>query len=270
MKSVVSEIAGCVGTGDAYHGWLRWVTGAAKDPDSRPSAEQVYAGLAPLVDGAATPADGEAERDPTRPFRIPLLAPPTRREPARGGAPLTEEEFERIQADVAALLERGDSADAVRLMEGGLERSSASPFFALELRRLLGMALFYVGEHRRAAGLLTAAGTEYRSGGLPSSHPRVVECAYHAGHAYAEIGESAKALAHLRFYLQNADARDPENVELVLESRFVVAQMLASDDRPDEALAELEAIRPAFQAAYGEGSIHVRNLERQIARLRLT
>ena len=46
-----------------------------------------------------------------------------------------------------------------------------------------------------------------------------MECAYHAGHAYAEIGESAKALAQLRFYLQNADVDDPGNADLVLESQ---------------------------------------------------
>ena len=67
----------------------------------------MYAALAPLIDGAATAADGEADRDPTRPFRTPLLAPPAHREPASGGAPLTDREFERIQVDVAALLEDG-------------------------------------------------------------------------------------------------------------------------------------------------------------------
>jgi hypothetical protein len=242
----------------------------AKNPDDRPSAEQVYAVLAPLVSSTTGLADGEANRDPTRPFRIPLLAPPARRESVGGGAPLTDEEFERIQTDVAALMDGGNSAEAVRLLEKGLERSSARPFFALELRRLLGLTLFYVGEHRRAAALLADAGKEYRSRGLPSHHPRVMECAYHAGQAYAEIGEPTRALAHLRFYLQNADVKDPENAELVLESRFVIAQMLASDDRPDEALIELEAIRPAFRAAYGDDSTHVRNLDRQIDRLRLS
>src|SRR5258706_594462 len=39
------------------------------------------------------------------------------------------------------------------------------------------------------------------------------------GHAYAEIGESAKALAQLRFYVQNSDAHDSENADLVLETR---------------------------------------------------
>lgn len=235
----------------------------AKEPDTRPSAEQVYATLAPLVTGPA--AAGE-DRDPTRPFRTPLLAPPPHRAPADHGPPMSEEEFERIPAKVGALMDAGDSADAVRLLEAGLERSAAGSYFALDLRRLLGLTLFYVGEHRRAAGLLDSAGAEYRSRGLPSTHRYVVDCAYHAGHAYAEIGEPARAMSHLRFYLQNVD--NPEGTEQVLESRFVIAQMLASDDRADEALSELDAIRPAFRAMYGDASTHVRNLERQMDRLR--
>ncbi|MDN5932965.1 MAG: protein kinase [Pseudonocardia sp.] len=236
----------------------------AKEPGTRPSAEQVYATLAPLVTGPAAPAGGD--RDPTRPFRTPLLAPPPHRAPADHGPPMSEEEFERIPAEVGALMDAGDSADAVRLLEAGLERSPAGSYFALDLRRLLGLTLFYVGEHRRAAGLLDSAGAEYRSGGLPSTHRYVVDCAYHAGHAYAEIGEPARAMSHLRFYLQNVD--HPESAEQVLESRFVIAQMLASDDRPDEALTELDAIGPAFRAMYGDASTHVRNLERQMDRLR--
>jgi hypothetical protein len=149
-----------------------------------------------------------------------------------------------------------------------LERSSTDRFFGLELRRVLGLALFFAGENRRAASLLADAGKEYRSEGLPSSHSRVLECAYHAGHAFAEIGETAAALAQLRFFVQNVDVRDPDNSESVLESRFVIAQLLATDGRTHEALAELEEIRPAFLATYGTTSLHLCNLDRQISRLR--
>ena len=239
----------------------------AKDPDMRPSAEQVYNALVPLAGSAGVPVK-EENRDPTRPFRTPLLAPPAPREPASGGAPLTEQGFQGIQVDVAALLESGENAEAVRLLEAGLQRSSTNPFFALELRRLLGLALFYIGEYRRASALLAEAGKEYRARGLPSSHLRVLDCAYHAGHAFSQIGESAGALAHLRFFAQNVNAQDPESAERVLESRFVIAQMLATDERTTEALVQLEEIRPAFQALYGADSIHLRNLERQIGRLR--
>lgn len=241
-----------------------------KDPETRPSAEQVYAVLTRLVVGAPPPSHGSPERDPTRPFRTPLLAPPVRR-PAIGDArPLTEEEFERIRGDVAVMMDGDGGTAAIRLLEDGLERSPAGSFFALELRRLLGLTLYYIGEHRRAAALLDAVGAEYRSRGLPSTHRLVVECAYHAGHAYAEIADSARSMAHLRFYLQHVDAGDTQNAEQVLESRFVVAQMLASEDRPDEAFAELEAITPAFRDLYGPRSMHVRNLKRQMDRLRST
>jgi hypothetical protein len=39
-------------------------------------------------------------------------------------------------------------------------------------------------------------------------------------------------------------------------------------NRPDEALAELDRMYPAFRIVYGDGSTHVRNLERQRDRLR--
>lgn len=163
----------------------------------------------------------------------------------------------------------GANGEAVRLLEGGLARSARSPFLALELRHVLGIALFLVGEYRRAATLLDNVGAEYRRRGIENSHRTVLECAYHAGHAYAEIGAPLKALSHLRFYVQNVDADDPENAEQVLENRFVIAQMLAADDRAEEALAELEAVRPLFGAVYGDESTHVRNIERQIQRLRI-
>ncbi|MDN5857117.1 MAG: serine/threonine protein kinase [Pseudonocardia sp.] len=234
----------------------------AKDPTLRPPATQVYTQLAPLTRGHGT----SSERDPTRPFRIPLLAPGRHRAAADTGPSLTDAEFTQIQADVARLLDERADAEAVRLLEDGLARST-SPFFRLELRRLLGLALFYVGEHRRAAGLLDAAGAQYRKGGLPAGHPRVLECAYHAGHAYAEIGDAEHALSHLRLYVQSSGSDEPGDAEQVLESRFVIAQMLASQDRTEEAVAELNALQPVFRAVYGERSAHVRNLERQIARL---
>ncbi|MBI1759228.1 MAG: serine/threonine protein kinase [Actinobacteria bacterium] len=239
----------------------------AKDPDSRPSAEQVYR---TLVTFTHTPGAGVggANRDPTRPFRTPLLAPPPPRQPAGGGAPLTDAEFEQIRVSVAALLDSGDNTGAVRLLEAGLRRSSANPFFELELQQLLGLALFYVGEYRRAAALLAGAGKRYRAGGLVASHPRVLECAYHAGHAYAEIGAPAPALAHLRYFTSNVEADDPDNAERVLESRFVIAQMLATEQRTAEARAVLEELRPAFRITYGPHSTHLINLERQIERLR--
>ncbi|CAI7979496.1 eukaryotic-like serine/threonine-protein kinase [Frankia sp. Hr75.2] len=86
----------------------------AKEPRERPTAEAVYNVLVPLVsgpssagapggpggrDGRAHPADeptGDG-RDPTRPFRHPLLAPPRRRIPAarRPSAPAPDPALQR-------------------------------------------------------------------------------------------------------------------------------------------------------------------------------
>ena len=52
-----------------------------------------------------------------------------------------------------------------------------------------------------------------------------------------------------------------------LESRFVVAQMLGAAGYPDDALTELEAVRPLLEGAFGANSTHVRNLNKQIDRL---
>ena len=99
--------------------------------------------------------------------------------------------------------------------------------------------------------------------------PYVLDCSYHAGHAYAEIGKPEKALPHLRFYVQNADSSaDEEEAAKVLESRFVIAQMLGSAGHAEEALTELEAIRPLLVGTLGAESIQVRNLDKQISRLR--
>jgi hypothetical protein len=91
---------------------------------------------------------------------------------------------------------------------------------------------------------------------------------YHAGHAYAEIGKPDKALPHLRFYVQSADASaDEDEAEKVLESRFVIAQMLAAAGHPDEALIELEAVRPLLADRFGADSTQVRNRDKQVSRL---
>ncbi len=53
----------------------------------------------------------------------------------------------------------------------------------------------------------------------------------------------------------------------VLETRFVIAQLLAAEGYPDEALAELQAVRPLLAEAFGPDSAQVRNLDKQAARL---
>ncbi|WP_218129995.1 serine/threonine-protein kinase [Pseudonocardia oroxyli] len=236
----------------------------AKDAEERPTAEQVYAALVPLIGGLTGSSD--EVQDPTRPFRVPLLAPRSRPVVPSPRAPLTDAEFVQIQNGATALMGDDQLGLAVEILEDGLARAAAEPFFRLELSFQLGMIQFLRREYRAAASLLTEAEETYRAR-LGDVHPRAVQCAYYAGHAYAELGEPLKALAQLRFYLQHVDPTEPDNAEPILESRFVLAQLLASDGRAEEARAELVRLRPVFQEHYGTESTLVRNLDKQIDKL---
>ena len=55
----------------------------------------------------------------------------------------------------------------------------------------------------------------------------------------------------------------------MLESRFIIGQMLAAGGHPGHALAELRAIRPLLADGFGVSSTQVRNLDKQIGRLEL-
>jgi hypothetical protein len=63
-------------------------------------------------------------------------------------------------------------------------------------------------------------------------------------------------------------AWDADEAAKVMESRFVVAQLLASTGETESALAELWAVRPLLAAAYGPDSAQVANLDKQADRLR--
>ena len=238
----------------------------AKDPHARPSAKQVYEALLPWTTEGTS--DGDRSRDPTRPFRWPLLAPAKQRESAGGRGRLTDTEAGLLQESVQALLDNDRPSEAISLLEDGIERADHDPALRLQLRHFLGAALFYAGEYTRAASVLDAAGRDYRRH-LPPTDPHVLDCSYHAGHAYAQIGKPVKALAHLRFYVQNANSSMGEDdAAKVLESRFVIAQMLSAAGHFDEALMELEAIRPLLAATFGAESTQIRNLDKQVSRLR--
>ncbi len=238
-----------------------------KDPSARPTAEMVYETLLPLTTSGAK-ADTGKDRDPTRPFRWPLLAPAaSRRAGAANKGRLTDAEAALLLDSARAFVDSDRPSEAIGLLEDGIERAGLDPALELQLRHLLGAALFYAGEYTRAAAALDAAGRDYRRY-FPPNDPDVLECAYLAGYAYAETGKAGKALPQLRFFVQNASASGGE-AQKVLETRFVIAQLLAADGYPDEALAELEAVRPLLADAFGPDSTQVRNLDKQAERLKM-
>jgi serine/threonine protein kinase len=243
----------------------------AKDPAGRPAADDVYAALLPVITAVVLPEWLVTSRDPTRPFRMPLLpmAPAAAGPTATEGTQLTEAEKALLKANVQALLENDQPSQAVRLLENAVARA-ADPVTETELREDLAVALLMAGEYGRAAPLFEAVGADYRRMGIQPNDPMVLNCSYQAGHAFAELGNPEGALRHLRFYVANASAgaaADPEEALKVLESRFVIAQMLAAQGDDEQALAELRAIRPVFASMLGEDSTMVRNLDKQISRL---
>jgi len=240
----------------------------AKDPDARPTAETVYATLLPLTTAGAEA--GAEDRDPTRPFRWPLLAPAASRRTGRAEkGRLTDTEVALLLESVRAFMESDRPSGAIGLLEDGIERLGHDPALELRMRHRLGAALFYAGEYTRAAAVLDAAGRDYRRH-FPPNDPDVLECAHLAGYAYAETGKPGKALPQLRFFVQNADtSASGGEARKVLEARFVTAQLLAADGYPDEALAELQAVRPLLAATFGPDSTQVRNLDKQAARLKM-
>ncbi|MFC4056077.1 protein kinase [Actinomadura syzygii] len=239
-----------------------------KHPPARPSAEAVYDALLPFVMAPGESSGGDENRDPTRPFRRPLLAPAKRRGQSISRGELTEAEAEELKANVQVLLDNDRPSEAIRLLGDGVARSGHDPFLELRLRHFLAAALFYAGEYTRAASLFEVVGRDYGRH-LPPTDSYVLDCAYHAGHAYAEIGKPDKALPQLRFYVHNAaTSANDDTAEQIRESRFVIAQMLASSGQPDEALRELKSIRPLLVDTFGTSSMQVRNLDKQIDRLR--
>jgi serine/threonine protein kinase len=259
-----------------------------KDPAARPAAEEVYRALLPIAAGtvaaAAGPLPGDEERrNPVRPFRQPLLGPtgrdpfpvPADNQAATDGSgtgttcPLTEEEAARLRADVQVLLDDEHPSDAISLLEAGLDRAVPGSVLELQMRRTLAAALLIGGQYSRAAQLFEQAGAAYRQH-LGPADPWALDCAYQAGHAYAQAGKPDKALPQLRYYVMNAVllvALDPDEAAKVMESRFVIAQLLASTGEIEPAIAELQAVRPLFAAAYGPESAQVRNLDKQADRL---
>ncbi len=240
-----------------------------KDADARPTAEDVYQALLPLASADSGLHGDDINRDPTLPFRQPLLATPQRYGQAASHEPLTSAEAELLQTTVSAHIAGDQFAEAIRILEFGGQRAGHDPELELQLRRQLGAVLFYAGDYTRSAAIFDAIGHDFRTIRQPTD-PEILEASYYAGHAYAQGGKPKKALRHLRFYVENANAAaSKDEADKIYESRFVIAQMLTAAGLPDEALAELEAIRPALAEAFGTSSAQVVNLDKQINRLRL-
>ncbi|HVB41975.1 MAG TPA: serine/threonine-protein kinase [Streptosporangiaceae bacterium] len=99
----------------------------AKDPRARPSAAEVYEALLPLTSAPGGSSDDGESRDPTRPFRRPLLLPAQRREQAAGHGRLTDAGAERLMANVRALLDSERPSEAISLLEDGVARPVTTP-----------------------------------------------------------------------------------------------------------------------------------------------
>lgn len=234
----------------------------AKDAGRRPSAEQVYDALTPWC-GSAAP-DG-TERDPTRPFRRPLLAPPSPREAVEAdGPPLSDNEVAAVRAEARALLADERSHEAVQRLERAVDRSAGDPFDLLQLRHELAAALMVAGEFRRAAVRFAQVGAEYGHY-LQPANPLVLDCAHDAGLCFAEVGDHPRAEAHLRAYLDHARLSD--DPESIADARKTLALVLAASGRPTEAEAELRAAQSLLVALHGSESIQVRNVEKHVRRL---
>ncbi|GGO82268.1 hypothetical protein GCM10012289_73120 [Nonomuraea cavernae] len=239
----------------------------AKEESARPSAEAVYEALLPLASTPVDHVDGDDNRDPTRPFRRPLLAPAKRQEPSGSRGRITEEQADELKANAKALLDIDRPSEAIRLLEDGVARAAHDSFLELRLRHALAAACHFAGEYTRAGSLFEVVGRDYRKY-LPPTDPHVLDCAYQAGHAYAEVGKHEKALPELRFFVQNADGLGDDAPELIRDSRFVVAQMLFAAGHTGQALAEFHEVRSLLVEAYGAHSTQVKNLDKQVTRMR--
>lgn len=233
----------------------------AKDSERRPSAEQVYDALTPWCGAASS---GVPERDPTRPFRRPLLSP-VRPDPAPSDdPPLTADEVAARRAEARMLLDADRPHEAVQRLEEAVDRSTGDPFDRLQLRHDLATALMLAGEFRRAAVRFTQVGTEYRHY-LEPANPLVLDCAHDAGLCFAEVGDHRRAEPHLRTYLEHA--RLVDDPDTVAEARTTLALVLAASGRPREAETELRVAHAALAALHGAESVQARNAERHARRL---
>lgn len=231
----------------------------AKDAARRPCAEQVYEVLAPWC----TSADIEGEQDPTRPFRRPLLAlRPSGRPRPQAGPPLTADEVEALGGEASSLIVEGRPHEAVQRVETAARAGAEDAYASLRLRHCLADTLFAAGEFGRAAPMLAEVGAEYRRR-LGPANPLILDCAYDAGLAYAELGEHEDALPHLRAFLGDVS----DDAERQIDARASIAAMLVAAGDLEGARAELCTAREPAVQLYGAASSQVRSLDRRIVQL---
>lgn len=235
----------------------------AKEPTRRPTASQVYAGLLPHTATAGDPAVDTDGRDPLRPFRSPLLSPVSDTEDRDELPPLSDAEYDDLVARAVALLDADRPDQAVEVLEEGVARTVGRPFLHLRLRHMLAGALVEAGRPARAAPLFVAVAQEYRR--FTTTPPEVlVDLAYQAGYAYAELGRAQDALPHLRLAVGRTDTVSAPDA---VDARFLIAQLLGGLGEPDRAIEELDELRPRLVTRWGERATQVRTLDRLRERL---
>jgi serine/threonine protein kinase len=234
----------------------------AKDARERPSALRVYETLLPLTTVGG--AGNDAARDPTRPFRRPLLAPALK--PAPPGAAhgnLAESAALRLLDDAQALVDKERPQEAIDLLDDAAARVGYDPALDLQVREQLAATLFHANQYTRAAKLFDVLGRDFAKL-LQPGDPRVLNCAYQAGLAYAEAGKPDQAIPQLRFYVQNAG---PEETDQIRDARFTIAQMLVNQGDGEGALDELRGLRSMMAAEDGQAPFGLAEIDKQVARL---
>jgi serine/threonine protein kinase len=231
----------------------------AKDFRSRPGASQVYDALLPTA-MAGLPS-GDENRDPTRPFRRPLLAPAARAvdRPTRD---LSEGSALELLVEAENLVVSDQPMRAVELLEDVIAGVGQDAALGIHVRRKLAAALVVADQYTRAAQVYDSIGHDLRTAmNYPPGHPRVLDCAYQAGLAYAKAGKPDLALPQFQYYAQNARG----DAEQVIECRYLITQLLLAQGDPETALAELQSVRDLVAA---RGGPELADIDKQIARLR--
>jgi tetratricopeptide (TPR) repeat protein len=163
-----------------------------------------------------------------------------------------------IQQQAARLVGDSQLQQAIDLLEEAVDRAADDPGLALEMKIELGMTLYAADEFSRAAAVLDEI--------LPqmAGHELQAQLHYYAGASHAETGAVLQAITHLSAFVAEADQHDP----LYRDAVYQLGMMLAAMGRADEALDQLETLRPLVESDYGHESAYVQALDRRIAQIR--